>query len=317
MVRLDSIAIVRWATGLPGPAPTGQTRVRQVVVSPNVWIRVGAAALASPVCSLSVVSHGHGVLVHRMLMSFVTSGFVEHTPTEVLLTLNVVDDQLQALLADTSWPFSLKVVLNRQPKGFGSNHNQAFREARGEWFVVVNPDILWLTRERASAGECQPWNGAANAAVFVPRQLDVQGHAQDSFRELVTPTSAVVRTIQRCFGRRANAGVARSVCTSDWVNAACLIIRAQVYRSLRGFDERYFMYCEDADFCLRLQLAGHTIADAGFAVIHDAQRNTFRQPRHLWWHLTSLLRFWCSGVFWRYWLTKQRKAGSRSHTGHP
>ena len=42
----------------------------------------------------------------------------------------------------------------------------------------------------------------------------------------------------------------------DWVSAAFWLVPHAVWRRLGGFDEGYYMYCEDVDFCLRLQLAG-------------------------------------------------------------
>lgn len=43
-----------------------------------------------------------------------------------------------------------------------------------------------------------------------------------------------------------------------------------------------------------------------FTVVHDAQRNSLRPGKHLRWHLTSLVKFWCSATFWRYWFIKYR-----------
>ena len=78
-------------------------------------------------------------------------------------------------------------------------------------------------------------------------------------------------------------------------------MHAQAWRELGGFDTRYFMYGEDVDFCLRLQLAGWRLARAGGAsVIHAAQRVSHRSGRHLAWHLRSLLRLWTSPVYASY-----------------
>lgn len=92
--------------------------------------------------------------------------------------------------------------------------------------------------------------------------------------------------------------MAASVEQADWVNGACLFFRSEAFSELKGFDERYFMYCEDTDICLRLQLAGWSMQGADWAVMHDARRNTGRSLRHLGWHLRSLWRLWASDSFW-------------------
>ena len=66
-----------------------------------------------------------------------------------------------------------------------------------------------------------------------------------------------------------------------------------------GFDERYHMYCEDVDLCLRLRGGGWRLARADAAVVeHAARRGSHRQWRHLGWHLRSLWRLWRSPA-WR------------------
>jgi GT2 family glycosyltransferase len=76
-----------------------------------------------------------------------------------------------------------------------------------------------------------------------------------------------------------------------------LFFKAKVFDRLQGFDEGYFMYCEDTDICLRLQLAGWSMAPMGGAVRHDAQRKTGHHWGHLAWHVRSLLRLWCSDTY--------------------
>ena len=91
----------------------------------------------------------------------------------------------------------------------------------------------------------------------------------------------------------------------DWGNAAFWLVRASVWRLLGGFDTRYFMYGEDVDFCLRLQLAGWQLVRASTRVTHAAQRNSRRNWKHFSWHVRSLLRLWRSPVYadYRRWKT--------------
>src|SRR4029079_5173032 len=54
----------------------------------------------------------------------------------------------------------------------------------------------------------------------------------------------------------------------DWVPGMFMLIRRQAYSGVGGFDERYFMYCEDFDLCARLRLAGWALQVDDAKVVH-------------------------------------------------
>jgi GT2 family glycosyltransferase len=85
-------------------------------------------------------------------------------------------------------------------------------------------------------------------------------------------------------------------CTEvDWVTGAFMMVRADVFRGLGGFDERFFMYWEDSDLCLRALRAGWTtICEPGAEVLHLTGRSSRHAP------LRSLVAFHVS-AFRRYW----------------
>src|SRR5690348_1087353 len=85
--------------------------------------------------TLSVVSHGQGALVRRLLDDLAQ---VEGWRLEVVLTINIPEDE-GFLAGFRAAP--LTVLRNATPKGFGANHNAAFRAAAGDVLIVANPDL--------------------------------------------------------------------------------------------------------------------------------------------------------------------------------
>ena len=83
----------------------------------------------------------------------------------------------------------------------------------------------------------------------------------------------------------------------DWINGACMVLPRSAWEAVGGFDESYFMYCEDVDLCLRLRLAGLALVRAPVQVLHDGQRASHRRVRAFGWHVSSLLRLWRSPVY--------------------
>ncbi|WP_322993515.1 glycosyltransferase [Limnohabitans sp.] len=243
----------------------------------------------------SLVSHGHGDLVRQSLASLAESLQHSHLKTRVLLTLNLPEPELEAQLHAQKWPFELTFLRNAQPLGFGANHNQAFRASQAQWFGVINPDVFWPQDSwfwQPLAQDAWP----SHVGLVCPEQLGANGQRQDYARRLITPIQLLRRVALRFVGVAPSAQ-AMDLAQADWVNGACMFFKTEVFENLQGFDERFFMYCEDTDICLRLQLAGWSIAPMGGAVVHDAQRNTGRKWRHLAWHVQSLWRLWWSAPY--------------------
>lgn len=238
---------------------------------------------ANPFCAalvVSVVSHGHGALVQRLLEDLARCA--AGTLARVVLTIN--RPEAAPLAPPAGWPFALQLRRNARPLGFGANHNRALAGAGERFVCVLNPDIA------LSAGDpfpellrlaAQPGTGCA-----YPLQVDARGRLQDSERALPTPLALWRRRALR-----------RAETRSDWVNAACLVLAQPVWQALGGFDEAYHMYCEDVDLCLRLRLAGLALARANVQITHSAARASARNARHLGWHLHSLWRLWHSPVY--------------------
>ena len=286
---------------------------------------------------VSIVSHGHGVQVERLLAQLgeLPAGAL----AAVVLTVN--SPELDASLLSRASFFcgplakalNLHVLQNANPLGFGANHNRAFRVAselfqdRLGIFCAVNPDIELMDVVRHTGAALSPplllklVDALVQPGVGMayPAQVDATGRLLDFERVLATPWGIASRVggrvVERLVGQvwqRFNGQPRSAGQPPDWVNGAFMAFRADVFAALGGFDERYFMYCEDIDICLRLQLTGYTLARANVAVVHHTQRRTLKNRQHLAWHIQSLLRLWRSSAYHDYSeLLKKRKTKGR------
>jgi len=248
-----------------------------------LWAGEGVKTCFSPLPGdlvVSVVSHGHGPLVQRLLDDL--ARLSSATVRRVVLTLNV--PEAPPLPPAGGWPFALQIRGNARPVGFGTNHNRALAGATEPCVCVLNPDITLACGDPFAA--LVQLAAAPGIGCAYPVQIDAQGRRQDSERALPTPRALWRRRARRLPETRL-----------DWVNAACLVLPQPVWQSLNGFDEGYFMYCEDVDLCLRLRLAGFRLARAPAQLVHAGQRASGRRLNHLCWHLQSLWRLWNSPVY--------------------
>lgn len=181
---------------------------------------------------------------------------------------------------------NVRVLKNATNVGFGTAVNQGVAASSGNWILLLNPDckilpglVEGLRTELEAHDRC---------AIAGPRVLDADGAVQGSARgdpsfftglfgrsTLLTrllPGSALARSNVRT--TEALASGERSV-EVDWVSGASMLARRQALEAVGGFDERFFLYWEDADLCLRLRHAGfHVRYVPGAEVVHQVGQSS-------------------------------------------
>jgi N-acetylglucosaminyl-diphospho-decaprenol L-rhamnosyltransferase len=238
--------------------------------------------------SISIISHGQIELVSALLDDL--SKYCD-SKYEVLLTLNVPE---QLSFDINSFPFALQLISNEIPKGFAENQNAAFSISSGKFYCVMNPDIRLNDNPFPSLINCFSDN---KLGVVAPKVTNPEGKLEDSARPFPTPITIIAKAIKQI--KRDNAQHIE-IEVPDWVGGMFMLFKSSVFKTIKGFDERYFLYYEDVDLCARLKLAGYDVKLCPDAiVVHDAQRGSHRDLKYLFWHLSSMTRFFMSRVFFK------------------
>jgi N-acetylglucosaminyl-diphospho-decaprenol L-rhamnosyltransferase len=230
--------------------------------------------------TLSIVSHGQGDLIRHLLSDLARLALPD---VRLILTLNLPEDE--------RWiaPFSnlyIEIIRNDRPLGFGANHNQAFARCADELFCVVNPDVRLTDSSFITLARHFDDDRVGSCAPLVTGPA---GEIQDSARLYPEP----MRLARRLLTRSKRPDYTNDALTDvDWTAGMFIMFRRTAFASVGGFDERYFMYLEDADICRRLRRAGwRVLYQPAAVVIHDARRASHRSFRHLRWHCRSMIRF--------------------------
>ncbi|MEM4989486.1 glycosyltransferase family 2 protein [Collimonas sp. H4R21] len=248
--------------------------------------------MMTPRFSISIVSHGHGKYIERLIGDLVR---LNRPDIEVILTLNLPES---FAFDFSAMPFDLRVIKNDRIKGFASNHNDAFSISKGENFVILNPDIKLGT---------DPFDVMLSVikenpnCICAPLIVNKNNKIEDSARNFPSPVLLGKRLLSRVFHFSLPMEVLvvkGDVIMPDWVAGMFMVIPREIYKHLHGLSERYHMYFEDVDLCARARLAGYQVlVNQRVSVIHEAQRDSHRKLQYLSWHVQSAMKFFTSSAY--------------------
>ena len=222
--------------------------------------------------------------------------------TEILVTKNISEP------LDFASSHRVRVVTNLVPKSFGANHNAAFALAEQPLFCLLNPDIEL---------EGNPFPGLlsamtrTNAELVAPIVKTPLGQIDDSVRFFPTVFSLACKFICGADGRYLLADSKADI-NPEWVAGMFMLFKRTAFSRLGGFDEKFFLYYEDVDICVRAWKLHMIITVCPVvSVTHDARRNSRKNITHFRWHLVSMARY-----FWKHWgrLPRIDEYRSRSRT---
>ncbi len=161
----------------------------------------------------------------------------------------------------------IKLIRNSTNAGFAKPINQALKAAGGRYMLVLNPDTL--VHPGAINALVEYMQSHPEAGICGPKVLNRDGSLQKACRRGVSRPwaafayfsglSALFPKSKFFGGYLLNYLDENAVHEVDGVSGSCMLIRRQVLDQVGYFDERFFAYQEDADFCFQAQKHGWKI----------------------------------------------------------
>ena len=158
---------------------------------------------------------------------------------------------LQAQFPAVTW------LQNDTNVGFGSAINQGAAESGGDILVVLNADVELLPDSLRSLDRFFAEKEGLSAGTVGGKLLFPDGRIQPSCGPFPTLFGLLWRRALPPVKRKYYLRSPDSAAPVDWVTGAFFAVRHSVLREIGGFDPGFFLYYEDADFCLRARLMGH------------------------------------------------------------
>mgnify|MGYP003347316807 CR=1 FL=1 len=237
--------------------------------------------MTTPEVTAVLVNYNAGPELRRALQS-VADEMSGH-PWEAFVIDNASIDGSGAIVSEFA-PHA-RLITNQENVGFARGVNQGLRLASAPLVLLINPDCHLVAG--AVASMTAVLNAYPSCAVVGPRILNPDGSVQGSARgdpDMLTGLFGRTTFLRKVFPELAvsrrnvllDNGSGDSVAV-DWLSGACMMARRDALEKIGGFDERYFLYWEDADLCRRLRAAGYEVryepsATAVHRVGHSSRR---------------------------------------------
>lgn len=215
----------------------------------------------------------------------------------------IVDNTEQACIKDYSDQINnlenlndVQLIQNKNNFGFGKANNIALQHAIGQFFVICNPDILLIEDSFSKIIPYLKKNSQIGAVI--PRLIDQHHKIEPVYRRELTPIDVIIRYIHP-FGLFSNRRAYHTMQDMDYSKpfqvpfgqGSFIVIKTSLMRKLNGFDERYFMYVEDADLCKRINQVSQLEYYPYTSVIHLWEKGSHKNLKLLKWHMQAMIKY--------------------------
>jgi N-acetylglucosaminyl-diphospho-decaprenol L-rhamnosyltransferase len=204
---------------------------------------------------------------------------------EIIIVDNASTDGSQAMLKE-KYP-QIALIINNQNLGFAKANNQAMQVAQGDYFLLWNSDAFatpGAIQSLLQLAEKEPRAAIVGAQL---RNADYTFQASycpfpNQWREFLILTG-LGRTILGHAYPSMGPEEEKGPQVVNYVAGACLLVRRQAFQEVGGFDEGYFMYAEEVDWCYTMTKHGWQVwYQPAAKVIHlgsasSASRQTQRE----------------------------------------
>jgi GT2 family glycosyltransferase len=192
------------------------------------------------------------------------------------------------------------IVFYHENNGFGFGHNYNLLNADEKYFLVFNPDIILVREDLLKM--LKIIEDDKSIALLVPKVLNADGTPQHLMRERITVFDYFLRFVpfqfvKEMFAKRLASYELRDIPDDrdqdiQYGSGCFMLLRGADFKEVGGFDERYFMYFEDTDLCLKLKNRNKRIVYTPFSqVVHYYERGAHKNTGLFKIFMTSMFKY--------------------------
>lgn len=230
---------------------------------------------------------------------------------EIIIVDSETEKENQELIKE-KWPESKFISFNKN-LGYSKIVNEGIKESTGDYVLILNADIIILDYAVEKMLDYMKENN--EVGIIGPQLVDFAGNIQDScFKDPDFKSILARRTFlgklklgEKIISKFTTRNQEEK--TVDWVQGSAMMVKKSAINDTGLFDERFFMYFEDADWCRRFRQKGYKIIYLPQAkMAHYYHRSSKKWGilldiifnKHTRIHIISAIKY-----FWKYKYVKQ------------
>lgn len=244
--------------------------------------------------SFIIVNHNTKNLTKKAIESIIKC--CERGNYEIIVFDNASNDGSKELFEKYE---GIKYIYSPQNLGFARANNEAFKHAVGKYIYLLNSDAEILTENVYSKIE-EKFAKYRDVGIIATKVIYPNGSPQPNVQSFSRPITFVLRLLKvgqfvrerplllkillllpfkpkliKSYLDNFNKNLSEKERYVDWASGCSLVIKREVWEQVGGFDEEFFLYCEDEDFCLRARKLGYRVLYVpDIIVIHHEGRSS-------------------------------------------
>ena len=241
--------------------------------------------------SISIVTYNCEKTIGKTLASLFA-----HLPADFLCSVFVIDNGSKDRTLKEMEPYMDRIILIQSPQGnigFGAAHNLIIDQLTSAVHMIMNPDITLLD-DTSLEVLYNFLTSQRDAGMAVPRIVDEKNELQYLCRRNPTVLDLALRFLPgHLFKKRENYHMMKDMDYGKpfdvpFASGCFMAIRTSLFRDLGGFDDRFFLYAEDADLTRRVNQVSRTVYVPEAVVCHSWERASYKDINMTKIHLKSL-----------------------------
>lgn len=190
----------------------------------------------------------------------------------------------------------VKLIENNNNVGFGAAHNKVISLLKSKYHVILNPDIEIQDFEELS-NMIDYLDKNEMVGLLSPLILNVDGSIQKLFKRQPTVMDLAIRFISPKFMKRRQDWFVREesgynkIEKIDYASGCFMFFRTSVLKQINGFDERYFMYMEDADITRKTNEVSTAMFFPHSKITHAWQRASHKKLKFMIISVKSMIKY--------------------------
>ncbi len=207
----------------------------------------------------------------------------------------------QRIITQTHPHLAISYLALPENPGYGAGNNKAIMTSQAQYHLVLNPDAFLAEdclRQAFDYLQQHP-----KCLLLAPSVTYENGDRQYLCRKNLNPLTQFLRSfapgpLKKRFQQRLHSDEYRDhdyeqpMHNVEFMTGCFMLLQTQAAKDIGGFDDRYFMYVEDADLTRRLLRLGDNIYLPNAQIVHAWAKLSGSKLKYRWIHSMSCLRYW-------------------------